>query len=116
METKFTKGAWKQRRLFSNPIFIKDKNTGNEWYHNEISIVDVTGRIICDIGYKTISPNEGWGHNETIEKWEANAKLIAASPDLFKACEEMIQYFDSENLSQCDAYYSIKNALKKATE
>lgn len=121
METKFTKGAWKQRRLFSAPIFIKDENTGNEWYHNEISIVDVTGRVICDIRYKTISPNEGWGHNETIEKWEANAKLIAAAPEMFEALANAVRFIKccpelSNEERRPKGLEKWESILQKATE
>lgn len=92
METKFTKGKW----------ILKEQGDANE--------------------YAIITQDNKWvvafrlNGEQRIEEEKANAKLIAAAPDLFKACEEMIQYFDAENLSQCDAYYSIKNALKKATE
>ena len=116
METKFTKGEWRQRRLLSEPLLIRSEDTGDEWYHNEINIVDNTGRVICDVDYNTISPNEGWGHNDTIEKWEANAKLIAAAPEMFEALKSI--YNDPETFN--DMFGSqqdkIKSALKKATE
>lgn len=97
METKFTKGEW---ICPNNPetddyVWVQQKGFGWEVIAH-IHRVD-----------KSMMSRE-----ESI----ANLKLILAAPDLFKACEEMMQYFDNENLSQCDAYYGVKNALKKAIE
>lgn len=115
MKTEFAKGEWRQRRLFNEPILVSNKDTGDEWYHNEISIIDNTGRVICDVSYKTISPNEGWGHNETIKKWEANAKLIAAAPDLLNACKLVMSSPRGETLS-FQTLTALYDAIKKATE
>jgi hypothetical protein len=52
----------------------------------------------------------------SINEHKANAKLIAASPELLEAAIKMVQFFDKEYLSQCDAYYELKQAIKKATK
>ena len=48
------------------------------------------------------------------KEMEANAKLIVEAPELLKACIEMVKYFDTEYLPQCDAYYELKKAIKNA--
>lgn len=50
------------------------------------------------------------------DEMEANAKLIAAAPNLYNACQEMMAHFYENYLPQCDAYHKMKEALKKATE
>lgn len=82
-----TKGEWKQRKLFDEPIEVVTET--RQWLSSSIDIHDETGRIICEVKYKTDTEKNGWGENETIEKWEANARLIAASPELLEACIDM---------------------------
>lgn len=86
LETKFTKGQWLTRKLFETPTLVKDKEGDREWFHNQISIYDPNdnGRIICDVQFATDCNGMGWGHNETTEKWEANALLISKAPKLLE--------------------------------
>jgi hypothetical protein len=83
MEFKGTKGDWKQRQMFENSLSVMFES-GYECLHNEISIHDSNGRIICEVNYQTDTPNNGWGKNETIEKWKANAQLIATAPKMLE--------------------------------
>ena len=94
MNTKFSKGKWSQRKLFDSAIMVKDDN-GIEWYHNSISIIDETGRVICELDYSTDHEQQGWGHNNNIELWEANAKLIINASEMFECLLE----FDKWNKS-----------------
>jgi hypothetical protein len=100
MEFKGTKGEWKQRQMFENPLCTTFKD-GTECYHNEINIHDNTGRIIASVNYSTDTPNMGWGKNETIEKWKANAQLIANAPKMLKMLEKVLtEKFTTEEISK----------------
>lgn len=47
---------------------------------------------------------------------EANAKLIAASPDLFAACKEFVRKVEAGGAKSSKSYEQMKAAIKKATE
>jgi hypothetical protein len=99
MEFKGTKGEWKQRQTFENPLCTTFED-GSECYHNEINIHDNTGRIIASVNYQT-NMNRGWGQNETIEKWKANAQLIANAPKMLKMLEKVLtEKFTTEEISK----------------
>jgi len=106
---KGTKGEWKERKMFDKPILVTHEK--KEWYSNTISIHDKTDRIICDVNYQTNTKNQGWGHNDTIKKWEANAKLIASAPELLEALQGLVSLYDSVNQSILSG--DIKNKVQK---
>ena len=117
MKTKFTKGEWKQRKLFDSAIPVELE--GSEWKHNSISVVNETGRIICDVSYDTDHDNQGWGTNNSIELWEANAKLIAAAPDLLWSLAAILdtieESVDPDDLPLYTEIQDANKAIKKAT-
>ena len=47
---------------------------------------------------------------------EADAKLMAAAPDLLEACIKLAERIELRNISDSEAYFIAKNAIKKATE
>ena len=47
---------------------------------------------------------------------EADAKLMAAAPDLLDACIKLAERIELRNISDGEAYFIAKNAIKKATE
>jgi len=81
---KHTKGKWSLRKLFESPIDVKDDH-GREWKSNSIDIIQDSGRVIASIGYQTDVINQGWGTNNNIAEFEANAKLISKAPELLEA-------------------------------
>jgi len=113
---KHTKGNWKQRKMFENPILVNLPEQA-EFYSNTIDIVNGTGRIIASVDYQTNVKNQGWGKNDTIELWEANAKLIAAAPELLEVLMEIVdlkylsEYSDQDGLTE-----RAEQAIKKVTE
>lgn len=98
---------------------MKTKHTQGEW-----NAVEYAGFWIIktenyyDSGYDVLSCEEV-GEREA----EANAKLIAAAPDLLEALQKIDSYFfDSEgkdqylSKKQLDILETIKEVIKKATE
>lgn len=89
-EFRGTKGEWK----------IEDNNV--------LTTLEINGDIVC------CPPPDMF--DRSLVNWEANAKLIAAAPDLLKACHEAMKYFkgvDTEAQSEA-AYHSLDIALHKA--
>ena len=101
METKFTKGEWKilpgksQRDVFESGRLLATAYNNNT----------VSKQNIC------------------LEEAIANAKLIAAAPDMFNALEELlaqVKQFTDGNIGEQDYFRdeisNAKKAIKKATE
>jgi hypothetical protein len=81
---KYTKGKWKMRRLFENPILVKDDEGIREWFSNTLTIFGEDDRTICDVQFQTDTVNQGWGHNNTEELFEANASIICKAPEMYE--------------------------------
>ena len=77
MKTKHTPEPWALHTLFESPMHITYEN-GQEGYHNTTWVIDNERRIIAELGYSTDFQGMGWGKNETIIKWKANAARIVA--------------------------------------
>lgn len=100
---KITQGIWKADM---NPFYAKG--------------TDVRFAIVSDEYASDISVAYG----RSIEESEANAKLIAAAPDLLNACIAALELSDKDleekyegRSEECQAVYDIvKAAIKKATE
>ena len=117
---EFTKGKWKQRQMFENPLCTTFKD-GTECYHNEINIHDNTGRIIASVNYSTDTPNMGWGKNETIEKWKANAQLIATAPKMLETLNKVATFLkwqsEVDKTDGCiNAYNDCIKVINQATK
>ena len=104
METKFTKGEW----VIQN-------------YNGKGSCIDIDTKIgnICQV-YSLVETDYKTPHNEELI---ANAKLIAAAPDMFNALEELlaqVKQFTAGNIGEQDYFRdeisNAKKAIKKATE
>ena len=100
MEAKFTKGEWRQSH--------REKSDG--MYSTEV--YDEEGKTICTLAWHKVPIEGGF----TTDR-EANAKLIAAAPDLYNACVAMTGYCNKNNIEMlCPEYEMMCKALKKATE
>ena len=102
METKFTKGEWKATIAELKDFFLC-----------AVGSVE-TKRVIC---HTNLDPEM------TSEECKANAKLIAAAPDMFNALEELlaqVKQFTAGNIGEQDYFRdeisNAKKAIKKATE
>jgi len=95
METKFTKGSWKiQPYAVVNMPLLAD------------TYFESTDKVIGLV----------FGHDE---KAMANSKLIAAAPELFEVCNEILNLWHSKesNMYKKEPAYmeQIRKALNKAT-
>jgi hypothetical protein len=105
MESKYTKGTW-----FMNTTkkFIDNKG---------LAITDEKNRLICEVSHDL--------SELSLKEYEANAKLIAAAPELFESCMSLISQKDKGvrvngeltfTAGMVNAILKIQEALKKATE
>ena len=95
MEKKFTEGNWNVSDDTSECYLVKSDDGGL------IAFV-----YDGDIDDEAI-------HMDVVQ---ANAKLIAAAPELLDACVKIAEYIELRNISDGEAYFIAKNAIKKATE
>lgn len=91
MKTKHTKGEWE---VFSRPSWTSPED--------ELKILDSVGTILASIS-----------DNNRSER-EANAKLIAAAPDLLKALELII--LENSLSIRGNLLIMAREAIEKATE
>lgn len=88
------------------------KHTPGPWYfdpehrphHYGCNVGAETGECIA-----TVAPGEN-GDSETI----ANARLIAAAPDLLAACEEFVRKVESGEARSKRSYAEMKAAISRA--
>ena len=52
--------------------------------------------------------------NETQFEWEANARLIAAAPDLLEACKEFVRKCEAGEARSTRSYNEMRAAITKA--
>lgn len=71
-----------------------------------------SNHVKCD--FNTIA--YAYSMNVGDEQAKANAKLMAAAPELLEACIQIAEYIELHNISDGEAYFIVKNAIKKATE
>ena len=99
METKHTKGEWRQ----AHRICDEEGNYSTQ-------VFDEDGETICTLAWHKVPMENGF----TTDR-EANAKLIAAAPDLLEAAILCNREFDDEN-DAIEAFKQLDKAIKKATE
>jgi hypothetical protein len=89
-------------------------HTPGEWEYHEYTVT-CGERFICEM-------NEIWGDNNEWDprQTEANARLIAAAPDLLKACQKAIAAYDAAYVTPGATWSGkdvdeMKAAIAKAT-
>lgn len=97
---KHTKGEWKVLRQIQGDIIT---GIGVEESDNYYRVL-----------FNNILPDTDEEYdNERLEQ-EANAKLIAAAPDLLEACIAVVKWAD--DLGYYNDYTIVREAIKKATD
>jgi len=89
----------------------KFKGTTGNWVFNNDCVItteQVIGNIICD--------NPTHSHRSS-KNWEANAKLIAAAPEMFELLKEILIDIDDVPIptSMNDTLFRAKQLLTKIT-
>ena len=96
METKHTKGEWKLH-----------KDVHHSWIYTEQTPED-GGDVICE------APTDA---DASLKRWEANAKLIAAAPEMLDALNKLAAYLIHDEYAHKDGLINlIENAINKATK
>jgi hypothetical protein len=97
---KFTPGPWALTEEYKHLPYRQSVYT----------IADgITDDIIC---HSPLTEE----HPGCLVNWEANAKLIAAAPDLFAACVEFCRKVEAGEARSTASYEQMKAAIEKATE
>lgn len=115
METKFTKGNWE---LHERNITCNSKLIITCWYTKKIDDEPLEGESWLDCRERT---KEDRRIHYEVEP-QANAKLVAAAPDMYEALEHIIEYWNRDRNDEAmhDALWHIietaEKAIKKATE
>lgn len=86
-KNKFTKGEWSYDDIETNAIYADED------------------KIICDMNYSC--------DEISMEEVEANARLIAAAPDLFEACKMLMEIVGDEEVALVN-YSNAVDAAEKA--
>lgn len=85
------------------------RGTKGEWLVDDIDVISrETGMAICQV----YDGSDNHISEMDMEVVNANARLVAAAPELLKACQEALQYVCVEE----PAYDVLCDAIKKATE
>ena len=95
MEKRFTKGNWGFSENYTS-------NNGTHVIYSTNSSYFIQNTYIAT----TLSAFNS----------EADAKLMAAAPELLEACIKLAERIELRNISDSEAYFIAKNAIKKATE
>ena len=87
------------------PLKKENGNNAGKWHVIGTEIIDQNGYIIaeCDLSEKV-----------TIGNKKANAKLIAAAPELLEALKSITEYWDTANNDNLSLHDHVRHSLKLA--
>lgn len=106
---KYTPGPWAIMEYFPlDVVRERDKNKKKGAASDPISDEKEYGQSICNVCFDEYSGPEFVHRMINFEESEANARLIAAAPDLLEACKNAIAYLQEYNCQR------IKNCLRQA--
>jgi hypothetical protein len=103
-ESKHTPGPWAVHSIFPNVVVPYDQSS-RSLGASEDEDAD-RKRYAVPIATAERDKMSGFSHERTREEAEANARLIAAAPDLLAACEAMLLDYESQfgmDYCECDS-------------
>ena len=111
----YTKGKWTARKIFKDPLLIRDEAEQREWYAQNIDIHDINNRILAQVMYQTDTKNQGYGHTNKLHEFEANAKLISKAPEMYEAIKLIVNDWDlpQSKISLGEKMQILKSLLKQ---
>ena len=105
---KHTKGPWKVDEKTEYTISVHAPWSDRVKVVEEQTFGDYRGALICEMHYNSGVP--------TKEKALANAKLIAAAPDMLEVCKSILADDEQDGVLLPTDRVNLKNAINKATE
>lgn len=99
-ETKFTPGPWRTVRPSDNPtkLYVRD-----------------CGGLIAEGPFPSHYEGQDERFAKEVDQYEANARLIAAAPELYEALDQILDDMGNDGLSCCQAAKDqARAALAKA--
>jgi len=112
MKHTHTPRPWKVDQLADSDDINAFVNAGD-------NRIDLQANSPIPISQKEAENNEWWEieQQKLIDETNANARLIAAAPDLLAACEkalELIYQFGPRNVNEYENVKNIQQAIQKA--
>ncbi len=92
-----------------------DKITPGPWHVRSAQNDEGYGLLICDEDQTVLSRMDTWLGKTPEAAMEANARLIAAAPELLEAAELCIALCKEIGATETNAYAQARAALAKAT-
>ena len=117
-EFKGTKGKWRIQEQFDSPNLIVDEENNTEWYALS-SYIFGNNKLIGETRYGTCN-NGGYLSVSVLGEMRANAKLIAAAPELLEELITLLSNIDEmgntgEDMRELRTYLSdARKAINKA--
>ena len=91
---------------------MKDKHTPGPWIVAEDQVGDDDGNTIADVTlFNEWNTTEGIVTKEM--PWEANARLIAAAPELLEILEESVWYIDFGDSGAIEWHEQMEKLIAK---
>ena len=110
-EFKGTKGKWELKEQFDSPITVSDVENNFAWLSLGTYIFG-DKKLIGEVRYSTAK--NGYPAVDVLKEAEANAKLIAAAPELLKAlkmCYASLCTYGSHPIIENNVEEAINKAL-----
>lgn len=103
--TAFTPGPWHAPHFCDEASTCNCQSVVSECYAGAICTVEFDNGLRIEDGGNDAPP---------LEEAKSNARLIAAAPELFEACQEFVRKVEAGEAKSKKSYAQMKAALLKA--